>query len=281
MLNELIKFTEEDHVDYEPLKMAIQMITNIATCINEHKRRQDLIKKYCKTKDPTLTEKLKNLNMHTVMKKGSRLRYRIFSTLTFSSGAKDKVYDGALSTFQEIEKIIRSFIKDVKEYLEALEKYHVQLLVIMEAISEYCDLKRNSRFDFDKIRNKYGLMYDHFKKFKTAIDSDVLKLLAKLLNKFNGPLKLISKREDKRIDYEASLKSKNDSNLYKNTFEALNQQLIDELPRLSDLSLSILHNCIETFLFESRNYIAIIGKCQLDLHELSLVNNIFFGKYLT
>ncbi|OTF82247.1 dynamin-binding protein-like protein, partial [Euroglyphus maynei] len=228
LLNELIKFTEEDHVDYEPLKMAFQMITDIATRINEHKRRQDLIQKYCRAKDATLTEKLKNLSMHSVVKKSSRFTHRFLSSLLFSSGTKDKDYDAALHLFHEVDKTIRSFLKDMKEYLDAMDKYNVELLSTMDTITEYCDFKRHPRFDIEQIREKYRLMYhDQFKAFRKSIESNVIKPLTILLEKFSSPIRLISKRDDKRVDYEASLKSSKSSaentNLLKNTFEALNQ----------------------------------------------------------
>lgn len=86
LLNELIKYTEESHIDWNPLLMALQMITDIATSINENKRRHDLIQKYCKNTDTSLSSRLKNLNAHTVKKKSSRIANRIISTLTFSSG---------------------------------------------------------------------------------------------------------------------------------------------------------------------------------------------------
>lgn len=88
LLNELIKCTENTHIDWDPLLMALQMITDIATSINEHKRRQDLIEKYCKVTDTSFSGRLKNLNKHTVMKKSSRLANRVISTLTFSSSHK-------------------------------------------------------------------------------------------------------------------------------------------------------------------------------------------------
>lgn len=280
LLNELIKYTEPDHVDYELLKKAIQMITDIASCINEHKRRQDLIQKYCHSKEPSLAEKFKNFSMHSFKKKSTRLKYRIWSTLSLSSGTKDKDYDTALSQFREIEKSIRFFIKDLREYIETLDGYYIQSMISIESISEYLDLKRNPRFDIDKIREQYRKIYQiHFKKFSETIDSNVLKRLNCLLGKFSNPLKLISKRDDKRIDYESSLKSKNDqlTLIAKNNFEALNQQLIDELPILSEVSLKILFNCVEILLIENKKLIGVIAKLQLELHSLPLVNNWTFG----
>lgn len=94
-------------------------------------------------------------------------------------------------------------------------------------------------------------------------------------------MKLISKREDKRIDYEASLKSKSDSaHSAKSTFEALNQQLIDELPLLADASLQVMANCIEHFLADNSRLICLIAKHQLDLHQLPFVKNSPFGNLL-
>ena len=85
LLNELIKCTEKNHIDWNYLIMALPMITDIATSINEHKRRHDLIQKYCKNSDTSFSGRLKNLNTHTVMKKSSRFANRVISTLTFSS----------------------------------------------------------------------------------------------------------------------------------------------------------------------------------------------------
>ena len=85
LINELSKCTEEGHTDWEPLQRAMEMLTDIAQSINENKRRQDLIQKYCKSSDTSFSSRLKSLNAHTVKKKGSRIANRIISTLTFSS----------------------------------------------------------------------------------------------------------------------------------------------------------------------------------------------------
>lgn len=86
LINELIKCTEDGHTDWEPLQRAMEMITDIAQSINENKRRQDLIQKYCKSNEASsFSSRLKSLNAHTMKKKGSRIANRIISTLTFSS----------------------------------------------------------------------------------------------------------------------------------------------------------------------------------------------------
>ena len=88
LLNELHKCTEEGHEDKPDLILAIDLITNMATNINESKRRQDLVHKYREEPSNRLTARLSKLNLHTVMKKGSRLGHRITSTLGLSNSTK-------------------------------------------------------------------------------------------------------------------------------------------------------------------------------------------------
>lgn len=91
---------------------------------------------------------------------------------------------------------------------------------------------------------------------------------------------MINKRKDKLIDYDASLKSKNESAIAKSTFEALNQQLIEELPQLTDLSLEIFTNCLKTFIHSSKQLIMQNAKYFLELHQLPLIVNSPFGMVL-
>lgn len=91
-------------------------------------------------------------------------------------------------------------------------------------------------------------------------------------------MKLISKREDKRIDYEKSLRSNKDTTETKNNFEALNQQLIDDLPLLTDSSMQIIQNCIHTFLLEYRKLIYRTRDTVFGLKSLPAIQNSMFGK---
>lgn len=95
-----------------------------------------------------------------------------------------------------------------------------------------------------------------------------------------APWILINKRKDKLIDYDASLKSKNDSNLAKNTFEALNQQLIEELPLLTDLSVQIFNNCLQTFMSANKNVICRTARLFLNMHQLPFIKNSPFGMFI-
>lgn len=88
-----------------------------------------------------------------------------------------------------------------------------------------------------------------------------------------APWILIQKRKDKLIDYEASLKSKRECSLVKNNFEALNQQLIEELPLLTQLSLQVFHNALQSFTYANKILICRTARIFLTLHQLPFIKN--------
>ena len=95
---------------------------------------------------------------------------------------------------------------------------------------------------------------------------------------------MIRKRFDKLTDYDSLSKKlecnkeptrqrqlQEQQNLAKNVYEALNHQLLEELPKLCDLSMQILQDCIQAFLLARKQLIGRIAKHHLTLLELPLV----------
>ena len=125
---------------------------------------------------------------------------------------------------------------------------------------------------------------DQFKFFSNSIKKQIQTPLTSLINYFNGPIKLINKRNDKWVDYEASLsdyeiKSSNNSAIPKDLemrldqskkdYEALNSQLIEDLPQLIKSSMKILITLIKKFLNLTHSFYA---KIKLDIDQEIQVN---------
>ncbi|KAH9392866.1 hypothetical protein TYRP_005956 [Tyrophagus putrescentiae] len=183
LINELSKCTEEGHTDWEPLQRAMEMLTDIAQSINENKRRQDLIQKYCKSSDTSFSSRLKSLNAHTVKKKGSRIANRIISTLTFSSVHNDENYDAVFHKFQGVDKAIRSFVKCIQAYLNSLNEYYHQSLAVANSMLEYYGSKK----EVEDLRTTHHEIYTkYFADFRAVVERDVVNLLYKLTDKFKG-----------------------------------------------------------------------------------------------
>jgi hypothetical protein len=101
------------------------------------------------------------------------------------------------------------------------------------------------------------------------------------------------KREDKLLDFDSyskklecnkdqlKLKSLQEQQLLaKNNYEALNSQLLEELPKLCDISMEILKDCIQAFLIARKQLIGRIAKHHLSLLELPLVIGFATGMSL-
>ncbi|XP_054160708.1 dynamin-binding protein-like [Oppia nitens] len=290
LLNELHKCTEDGHQDKPDLILAIDRITDMATHINEFKRRQDLVHKYRCESNNKLSHKLLKFNFHTVMKKSSRLGHRITSTLGLSSTTKDDEFNHAVHKFRTLEKTIKIFIKDKQAFMKSVEDFCHQGLAVVEAIGEYYD-KRNRQQEVEQLRTTHRMIVTQYLTlFNDTVDRDVTPVLDKLLQKFSGPNKLINKRYDKMTDFDSlskklecnkdmsRLKTIQDQQLMaKNVYEAINTQLLEELPKLCELLMQMFQDCIQSFLLARKQLIGRIAKHHLILLELPSVMSFKSG----
>ncbi|KAK2154175.1 hypothetical protein LSH36_275g08005 [Paralvinella palmiformis] len=212
LLNELLKSTEDDHPDKAHLIQAIDSMTDVAAMINEYKRRKDLVLKYKNTADVKFREKMAKLTMHSTKKKLQR-----FSQMVV----------GIQLTCQTQEVLAN----DISDYYS--EQSSVQ------DVEQFC-----------KVHSQIGSKI--YYKFKEEVEVNVITPLNRLLAMFQGPVKVIKKRYDKLLDYDnlsSRVKNLRDSeqqlhSMAKNNYEALNAQLLDELPQLYNLSLDVIYECI-------------------------------------
>ncbi|VDO97935.1 unnamed protein product [Soboliphyme baturini] len=91
-IDEILKFTDDEHPDKKNLVAALSRLTFIARSINESKRRTDLVKKYRRENDISLSQRLSRLSLHSVRKKGTRISVRLSSTLGLTHLVSDDVF---------------------------------------------------------------------------------------------------------------------------------------------------------------------------------------------
>lgn len=87
LLSDLISSTNPDHRDYELLKVAVQRITEVASAINESKRRKELVDRYKQEQVKHGHVRLDRMNWHSTRKKTMRLNQKLFHS---SSSKKNK-----------------------------------------------------------------------------------------------------------------------------------------------------------------------------------------------
>ncbi|RXN09731.1 dynamin-binding -like isoform X2 [Labeo rohita] len=252
LLMELLNTTPESHHDRKQLTEAVMSIKEINVNINEYKRRKDLVVKYRKGDEDRLIDKISKLSMHSIIKKSNRVSSHLKHLTGISPQIKDEAFDEAEKRFRLQERLIKSFIRDISLYLQHIRES--ASVKVLSAIS-FCDIytERHQQTDPERFQKAHRCISDkQFTEF--------------LLNMFAGPHKLILKRRDKLLDYDnckeraERLKDKRvqeELQTARNNYEALNAQLLDELPKFHRAAEDLFTSCVRGFTQAQRDFIAL------------------------
>ncbi|NXY45041.1 DNMBP protein, partial [Ceuthmochares aereus] len=255
LLMELLSATPEAHPDKAPLTAALLAVKEINVNINEYKRRKDLVLKYRKGDEDSLMEKISKLNFHSIIKKSNRVSSHLKHLTGFAPQLKDEAFEETEKNFRMQERLIKSFIRDLSLYLQ-----HVRESACMKALAavsmwDLCTEKGGG--DLEQFQKVNRLISDQlFSNFKERTERLVISPLNQLLSMFTGPHKLVQKRFDKLLDFhnctERAEKLKDKRTLEelqsaRNNYEALNAQLLDELPKFLHFAKELFASCVRGY----------------------------------
>ncbi|XP_004838710.1 dynamin-binding protein isoform X1 [Heterocephalus glaber] len=255
LLMELLNSTPELHPDKVPLTNAVLAVKEINVHINEYKRRKDLVLKYRKGDEDSLMEKISKLNIHSIIKKSNRVSSHLKHLTGFAPQIKDEVFEETEKTFRMQERLIKSFIRDLSLYLQHIRESACVKVVAAASLWDLC-IERGHR-DLEQFEKVHRYISDQlFTNFKERTERLVISPLNQLLSMFTGPHKLVQKRFDKLLDFynctERAEKLKDKKTLEelqsaRNNYEALNAQLLDELPKFQQYAQGLFANCIHGY----------------------------------
>ncbi|NXJ07352.1 DNMBP protein, partial [Odontophorus gujanensis] len=255
LLMELLSATPESHPDKAPLTAAVLAVKEINVNINEYKRRKDLVLKYRKGDEDSLMEKISKLNIHSIIKKSNRVSSHLKHLTGFAPQLKDEAFEEIEKNFRMQERLIKSFIRDLSLYLQHVRESACMKAVAADSMWDLCMEK--GREDLEQFLKVNRLISDQlFSNFKERTERLVSSPLNQLLSMFVGPHKLVQKRFDKLLDFhnctERAEKLKDKRTLEelqsaRNNYEALNAQLLDELPKFLYLAKELFASCVQSF----------------------------------
>lgn len=255
LLMELLGATPESHHDRLELTQALQAIKEINVNINEYKRRKDLVVKYRKTDENTFIDKISKLSMHSIIKKSNRVSSHLKHLTGISPQIKDEAFDEAEKRFRLQERLIKSFIRDISLYLQHIrESASVKVLAAMSFSDILSDRSVLVPEHFQRAHR--SISDKQFTDFKERTEALVINPLNQLLLMFSGPHKLIQKRFDKLLDYDnckeradrlKDRRVQDELQVARNTYEALNAQLLDELPKFYTAADELFIGCVRAF----------------------------------
>ncbi|XP_037660093.1 dynamin-binding protein isoform X1 [Choloepus didactylus] len=255
LLMELLNSTPESHPDKVPLTNAVLAVKEINVNINEYKRRKDLVLKYRKGDEDSLMEKISKLNIHSIIKKSNRVSSHLKHLTGFAPQIKDEAFEETEKNFRMQERLIKSFIRDLSLYLQHIRESACVKVVAAVSMWDLCMEKGNR--DLEQFEKVHRYITDQlFTNFKERTERLVISPLNQLLSMFTGPHKLVQKRFDKLLDFynctERAEKLKDKKTLEelqsaRNNYEALNAQLLDELPKFHQYAQGLFSNCIHGY----------------------------------
>uniref|UniRef100_UPI0037E8DFAB dynamin-binding protein isoform X3 n=1 Tax=Semicossyphus pulcher TaxID=241346 RepID=UPI0037E8DFAB len=255
LLMELLGATPESHHDRLQLTQALQAVKEINVNINEYKRRKDLVVKYRKGDEDTFIDKISKLSMHSIIKKSNRVSSHLKHLTGISPQIKDEAFDEAEKKFRLQERLIKSFIRDISLYLQHIrESASVKVLAAISFGDIYTE---RSVLDPERFQRAHRCISDkQFTQFKERTETLVINPLTQLLLMFAGPHKLIQKRFDKLLDYDnckeradrlKDRRVQDELQVARNNYEALNAQLLDELPKFHGAAEELFTGCVRAF----------------------------------
>ncbi|XP_029383477.1 dynamin-binding protein isoform X3 [Echeneis naucrates] len=280
LLMELLGATPKSHHDHLQLTEALQAVKEINVNINEYKRRKDLVMKYRKGDEDTFIDKISKLSMHSIIKKSNRVSSHLKHLTGISPQVKDEAFDEAEKKFRLQERLIKSFIRDISLYLQHIrESASVKVLA---AIS-FCDIyTERSVLDPERFQRAHRCISDkQFTQFKERTEALVINPLTQLLLMFAGPHKLIQKRFDKLLDYDnckeradrlKDRRVQEELQVARNNYEALNAQLLDELPKFHTAAEDLFTGCVRAFAQAQKDFM------KTTLGELKPLLQVFSNK---
>lgn len=287
LLNELLKYTAEIHRDKYNLIKAISVMTDVANAINEFKRRKDLVVKYKKVEDSGLTNMIQKLNWHSVVKKGSRFNQRLTQLTGLVSQTVDEKFIEEEKRFRIMEKTVKTMSKNISVYLEdfkeAMDCHKLSGQNVSDFYREASTCSEVSTFL--RIQKKIGETV--LTRFMDSVQTEVLSPLNTLLNLFQGPQRLIQKRNDKCLDYDhksnkidkikdrEKLKAaKEELELAKKNYEALNTQLLEEIPGFTEKCMALVLDCLENFALAQKKLYSEVHEDYDQLLQLPVVQEM-------
>uniref|UniRef100_A0A8U7NJ04 Rho guanine nucleotide exchange factor 37 n=1 Tax=Corvus moneduloides TaxID=1196302 RepID=A0A8U7NJ04_CORMO len=210
LLGKILENTPSSASAHSALEAAARAMAQVNANINEYKRRREVATKYNKAEHLTLRDRLARLNTHSIAKKTTRLSRLLMHEAGIVAKTEDKEYDDLEEKFQCVASSVATLKENMASYLGHLEKQRVDRLVWQPL----CSL------------------------------SDMLE----------GPQQLVKKRLDKLLDYEEIQARKSemgsvsyDEEAAMNTYLAINDLLVAELPQFNQVAVQLLEQILRSF----------------------------------
>jgi hypothetical protein len=256
MLQQLLESTPADHPDHDALKSASKDSIAMLTRINEAKKRADLVEQMIGR------NKGKESDVRAGLAKafGRRTTEKMKERMGIHEAYQDADYDALAHKFGGHYIRLQICMRDIQDYVAKASKGVEQMNDFAAALETYGDVSHGSLPEIASKWRRYGhairdLTAVALAEHKATLHKRVITPLLACIKLHENPQAAITKRKKRMVDY-ARCKSieKKGEKPDKKTIEAaemyvaLNDQLKLDLPKLYDLTASLVRACLNCFL---------------------------------
>ncbi|KAI7869660.1 hypothetical protein BDF14DRAFT_1994343 [Spinellus fusiger] len=230
LLKELYSLTPPSHPDHEDLREANKGIQQVADTINELKRRKDIVEKIVREKKRT------DMN---------RFRY---TTGLSAEPTQDAVFDVLHWQFEAQQENARQWMQAIQEGGQQMKKTVEDLYTFLGHLETFYSTWESVRDkSVERVQSIHQatqtLSYTISHQVDTLIQDYMCHRVEAFLKLFETPSQVIRKRSKKLLDHDwvRDMKAKGDvpdkaTQASADTYQSINAQLIDELPKFLALT---------------------------------------------
>lgn len=250
LIDEILKYTREDHPDHLHLKQAKEMVKAYNERANDVQKRTELV-------EQAMSKNKENKKKFFTGKTTEKLKAQV----GLSGLADDPEYDAIAQKFGGHFFQLQVVMRDVEKYLEDVHHYVDQYVTFMDALTSNASVDATTRYpeaesrwiNFSKsiMEMKTYALTEH----ATKVRNSCIEPIQQLWKLHVGPQKMMAKRKKRAAEYvrhKAMIDKgeKPDKKLEQDSeqFRAVNETLKEELPRLYTLTKKLVDNCLLNFI---------------------------------
>jgi hypothetical protein len=256
MLQQLLDSTPSDHPDHNALKVAAKDSIAMLTRINEAKKRADLVEQMIGRNN-----KGKESDVRAGLAKAfGRNREKLKERVGYTEQVQDVDFDALANKFGGHYIRLQICMRDVQEYVNQASRAVEQISAFATALETFGDVSHGSMPEIASKWRRYGhairdLTAVALAEHKATLNKRVITPMLACIKLHENPQAAIAKRKKRLLDYGRvkSLEKRGEKPDRKmieaaDMYIALNEQLKLDLPKLYELTASLVRGCLNCFL---------------------------------
>ncbi|EMC91419.1 hypothetical protein BAUCODRAFT_152676 [Baudoinia panamericana UAMH 10762] len=253
LLTQLLETTPSGHPDYDALKSAAKDVIGMLTRINDAKKRADIV-------DQIINRKGKETDMRSgIAKAFGRRTEKLKERVGIAEAFQDAEFDELSHRFGGHFIRLQICMRDVQDYMHRIDRSMEQINNLAAGLEMFTDVSQSSLPEIESKWRKYSLAIREitaiaFPEHKAAVHKRVIQPMVTCIRLHDGPQNAINKRKKRIVDYAKckSIEKRGDKPDKKTLeasemYEALNDQLKIELPKLYSLTAKLVQGCLNCF----------------------------------